>query len=91
MGEGYKMKRPDEFHEDYLQLQRYKDALGTIPENLSYEEIHQGLIDRTPYLQRHEFTPRAWNESGANNLLEQLNELLISQCVEQLEVEANGR
>ena len=74
------MKRPDPHHEDYLQLQRYKDELMNVPENLTYDEIHEALLDRIPCLQRHDATHRTFEESGVNNLLDQLNALLFEQA-----------
>ena len=61
-----------------------------VPEGLTYDEIHEALTDRIPYLKRHECSPRIFEETGVDNLLDQLNAVLLIQCVELLEVEANG-
>lgn len=76
--------------EDYYQLERYKASLGSVPEGLSYDEIREALDARIPYLSRHEATHRVFEESGINNLLDQLNALLVGQCIELMEVEVNG-
>lgn len=67
----------------------YQAWLTDIPENLTYDEIHEALLARIPYVARREATRRVFEESGINNLLDQLNALLVSQCVELLETEAN--
>lgn len=81
------MKRVEQ--DDYMQLTRYLNDLGAVPEGLSYDEACEALEVRRPYIARHNATSRVFEESGVNNLLDQMNSLMLEQCVEQLEIEAN--
>lgn len=83
------MKRVEQ--DDYMQLTRYLTHLGAVPEGLTYDEVWEALEARRPYVARHTAVHRTFEQSGVNNLLDQLNSLLLSQCIEQLGVEANGQ
>jgi hypothetical protein len=76
--------------EDYYQLQRYKDQLGNVPPYDNYDGIWDALEERRHYISRHAPTHRVFEESGVNKLLDQMNALLLGQCIETLEGEANG-
>lgn len=77
------------YEEDYMQLSRYLSDLEAVPEGLTYDEVWEALEVRRPYVARHAPVHRTFEGSGTNNLLDQLNALLLSQCVDMLEVEAN--
>ena len=75
--------------EDFTEWHNYQAWLLDVPENLDYDGICEAIIARTPYLARRQATERVFEESGINRLLEQMNALLLGQCIEMLEEEAN--
>lgn len=71
-------------------LRDYVTQLGSVdPSEMDYDQVHEALVERVPYITRHEATDSVFEGSGVNKLLDRLNEILLVQCVELLEVTAN--
>lgn len=56
-------------------------------ETLTRSEIYRGLQECTPKLQKNDWSPRTWESSGANYLLDQLVMIQHREALEMLEDE----
>lgn len=75
--------------DEFKEYHDYMNWLQDIPDDLTYDEVWNALDARIPHLKRHNATHRVFEESGINKLLDQMNKILLTQCVELLENEAN--
>jgi len=70
--------------DDFSVWHDYQRWMLDIPQNLGREAIYQAITERTPHLVRHSFTPRVFEESGVNMLLDQLIEIQKEECFDLL-------